>query len=357
MWEKAWLPGSKPDGTPILSVIGKRTYSIAPGSVEVADDQIPVNMADQFADPDNQMYSEVLAETDLIPWKHTTDVIVQGQVHAPRGKRAYHIDCTVRVGPLGKTVRVFGKRTIVSRTIRGASISDPEPFTSAPLGYAHSYGGFARDKKGTLFSYYPNPIGKGFAIKGGFEDPADIPLPHLEDPSSPVTIETIALSKFEDWTEAPRPASLGWTRRNFYPRYTYVGILPEFLEAVTRDRDEMAKKDPAYANVEIPRMDFRAFQGASEGLYGKKLTGNEPVSIQYMDPDTPTFAFNLPGEVPTISLDIGQGSQELEPALQTVVIDMENKTLQMVWRGAMEYGGVEELGMLRKIESEVRNES
>ncbi|MBD3420114.1 MAG: DUF2169 domain-containing protein [Chitinivibrionales bacterium] len=350
-WQFAFIPGSKPEAQPIISVIGKRTYTLAPGRVEVADEQLPVYDMDGFEDEENQLYSEALGETDLIPFKPSTDVVIQGKVHAPKGKKAFHLDCEVRVGPYRKTVRTFGNRTAQSKALRGIVISDPEPFTEMPLGYTRAYGGIATSKNGTLFQYYPNPIGKGFGLRGGVDDGAGMQVPNLEDPGSPVLPDHLALPKFEDWEHGPKPASLGWTRRNFFPRYTFAGVLPEYLEAAQRSQEEMQKKYPQLGNTKIPKMDYRVYQGASDGLWGQRLKGDEHVLLTYMDPDFPKFEFDLPNDIPLLTLDVGEGPQQLQPELQTVVIEMEEKRLSLVWRGYLEYGGIEELASVARLEA------
>ena len=353
MWHKAFIPSGKPDGTPILSVLAKKSYTIAPGAVTECDEYVPLVENDVFAEPDNPLYSDVVAENDHIPFKPFTDVVVTGKAYAPRGKRAYHLDVGIAVGQLKKTIRVFGERTVESRALRGLQITAPQPFTEMTLGYRRAYGGIARDKKGTLMTFYPNPIGTGFALKGGFEEASQLRVPNIEDPAAPVTTDNLVLDDFEKWPEAPKPASLGWTRRNFYPRYTYAGVLPEYLAAAEKNRDEMAKKYPQLANAPMPKMDFRVYQGASDGLWGGPLKGNEPVRLTYLDPDNPTFDFQLPGETPLITLDTGEGAKQLPAVLQTVFINKEKNLLSLVWRGCVEYGGVETLAQVRKLEFDV----
>ena len=346
-WQRAFIPGSKPDGTPILSVMGKATYTIGPGKASPADEPLELVTEDVYADTDNPLYSEVAAETDLIFYKPSTDVVVTGCVCAPKGKQAYHLDCEVSVGPLRKVVRVYGDRSARLKAFGGVAISDPKPFSQMPLGYKKAYGGQCLKKNGTIVSFFPNPIGVGFAIKGGIsEDAEELAVPNLEDPAFPVTTDNLLVSKFEEWVNAPTPASLGWTRRNFYPRYTFMGVLPEFLDVALKNREEMSKKYPELAKTEIKKMDFRAYQGASDGLWGKQLLGGEKVKLVYLDPKYPTLEFELPTERPTMTMNIGDGDVELEPALQTVVIDKEKNILTMLWRGLMEYGGIESFAQL-----------
>lgn len=353
-WVYTIVPSGNNKGVPILSVLAKKTYTISNQHkpVEAKEQELLVE-SDVYTDPDNPMYSDVLAETDMAAYKLSTDVIILGKARSPKGKKAYHLDCDARVGPLKKTVRVFGNRKAEERTFRGISIGDPEPFNEIEFCYSNAFGGVTRNKEGTLFAYYPNPIGKGFSIKGGFENILEIELPNLEDVEFPLTPDNVVLSKFEEWKTAPKPASMGWTKRSFYPRYTYAGVLPEYLDAATKNLADMKKENPGIGNVKLTAMDFRVYQGASDGLWGKKLLGNEPIKLTYMDARFPVFESELPQDYPTITLDIGEGSVELERNLHTVVIDKEKNILTMLWRGSMEYGGVEELAQLKKLEAEV----
>lgn len=353
MWEKAYIPGSKPDGKPIISVLAKRSYFISRGKVELASEQAPLVQNDEFENPDQMIYSEVIAETDYIPYKPFTDFVVLGKVYTPEQKQAYYLDSSVRIGPLQKVVRVFGNRTVEAKTLRGLVISDPQPFTEMELGYKNAYGGVARSKDNTLYSYYPNPIGKGFTLKGGFEDPTQIQLPNLEDPESPLTSDNLVLSKPELWVDAPKPASFGWTKRSFYPRYTYAGVMPEQLEGVANQYKEL--QGNGSANIQIPRMDYRVYQGASDGLWGALLKGNEQVQLKYFDARYPTYDFSLPNDLPKMTLDIGDGPTLLEPVLHTVVIDMNKKMLYLVWRGCLEYGGIEALAKMNGPIADVKN--
>ena len=338
-WQTAMLPAYAPGGRPIISVLAKRTYVIAPGKTTPADEQLPIYNADIPAEPDNPFSSELIAETDLVGFKPFTDVVVLAQAHTPRGKRAYHIECEARIGPIRKIVRVYGDRRLESKALRGLSFSDPEPFESRSITYRNAYGGTAKSKEGTLFTYPPNPLGKGFYLKGGFEDISEIPVPNQEDPESPIQPESLVLGRYEEWRKGPKPASFGWTRQIFYPRWTYASVLPEMLAGAFADG-----KPP---DTRAPKLDFRFFQGASEGMGDRVLAGNEHVVLTHMDPACPQFEFDLPGEAPAISLTLGPTTHALQPVLQTVLIDKENGLLTMVFRGSREYGGIEELGTMR----------
>jgi hypothetical protein len=341
MWIQTFIPGYNPQGKTIISVLAKKTYTVNNGKVEVATQQEPLIESDQFENPDQFMYSEVIAESDFIPYKIYPDVIVVGKAYTPMQKRAYYLDCSVRVGKLKKVIRAFGNRSVEMKAFKGLVIGEPEPFTEMELGYKNAYGGITKSKDGTLYSYWPNPIGKGFHLKGGFEDVSEIKVPNLEDPDHPVTDDSLVLSQFEKWTDAPKPASFGYTRRNFYPRYTYAGIIPEMLQGTAEQYNKL-KGNNSGTNAP-PKLDFRVYQGASDGLWGAELRGDEQVQLDYLDKSEPNFLFKLPGDIPEMKIDIGGGNVNLNPALHTVYIDMTKKSLTMLWRGSVEIEGFEAL--------------
>lgn len=327
-WKTFVHPGVDSKHHPAWIVLATRTYAIQQGKLVVADRAVPVIEGDQFADPVNPHTSEMIAESDIVPFKPFTDVIIHGKACAPRGKMALCLDCEAKIGPLNKVVRVYGERRVEKKSFAGLVLSGPDPFSEMPLTYLNAYGGHAKLKGRPAMPYFANSIGKGFTVKGGFDNYEELLVPNQEDPGSPITGDNLIIDKFEDWPQAPKPASFGWTRRNWYPRYTYAGILPEFMEMAVQQKEQKA---PA-----MQKMDYRFFQGASEGLWGKQIMGNEPVTLKYFDPDQPIMQFQLPGERPIFSVNQGEGWKGLESVVQTVVIDMNEKTAKMVWRGWIE---------------------
>ena len=49
------------------------------------------------------------------------------------------------------------------------------------------------------------------------------------------------------------------------------------------------------------------------------------------------LTFRLPIDTPRIGLDIGEGVQEPDVVLHTVMIDMDEAQVDLVWRGAVPY--------------------
>src|SRR6266498_2128707 len=83
--QKTVLPGQTPEGQYILSVLLKRTYAIRHGKrcVRSEADQ-KLFAGDVFhGDP---MNSTVKNESDFVPFKIATDVVLDGKAYAPPGK-------------------------------------------------------------------------------------------------------------------------------------------------------------------------------------------------------------------------------------------------------------------------------
>ena len=96
-------------------------------------------------------------------------------------------------------------------------------------------------------------------------------------------------------------------------------------------------------------MDFRFFNGASAGLSLPYLQGGESVTTDFLTPEG-RFTFQLPSERPTISIDIGEDAQQTQVVLHTVMIHMEERKLDMVWRGGIRYPGLVWFPQMKKME-------
>jgi hypothetical protein len=71
------IPGQAPDGTPILSVLVKRSYRIQHNArMSRLPEAHPLVTADiHYGDP---LRGPVRFESDLVPWKLATDVVLNG---------------------------------------------------------------------------------------------------------------------------------------------------------------------------------------------------------------------------------------------------------------------------------------
>jgi hypothetical protein len=348
------LPGQTPEGTYILSILLKRTYDIVPNGVcNRATTDTALNPGDEpWDDP---MNSSVRYESDFIPFKLATDVVLNGKAHAPRGVPTTSCMVSLQLGNQRKQVLVMGDR--VARFVQNGPpvFTDPMPFLDMDLRYELAYGGIdVCSHKVASYPYPRNPMGRGFVVTNSAKGVDNLALPNLEDPNAPLTPEQLCLGDYNRWQEQPFPAGLGWFPKTWLPRAQLAGILPADRATEQELRQAYAQLVPAdqreaYVNNGLPDMDFRFFSGASPGLVFPYLIGWEQVVAENLSPEG-ILSFRLPLDTPHLGLDIGSGVQEPRVVTHTVMIRMEDRQVDLVWRGAVPYPGPDWLPQMRKME-------
>jgi hypothetical protein len=150
------------------------------------------------------------------------------------------------------------------------------------------------------------------------------------------------------------PQGFGWFCKYWQPRAALAGVMPADRAVEQELRQAYAQVLPpgvraVYADNQLPDMNFRFFNGASPGLVLPFLSGVEKVRLTNLSPEA-EIAFQLPGDRPRIGLDIGGGVQEPRVVLHTVMIRMDDRQLDLVWRAAVPYPGLDWLPQMRKLE-------
>jgi hypothetical protein len=352
--EKVVLPGQTPKGEYILSILVKRTYDIVPGKrcVRAEKDRKLLGGDQYYGDP---MNSSVEVEADFVPFKLATDVVLNGKAHAPRGKATAAFTATLQVGPHRKDVRVIGDRVSRYREGGDPAFTEPMPVAVVELKYENAYGGVDIYSDPKIPCAYPrNYLGKGFAVGKNKRAVDNLALPNLEDPKDLLTPSRLSCGEVKHWERQPMPQGFGWFFKCWRPRALLAGVLPADRAFEQEMRAGFAKFLPpaerkAYEESKLPDMDFRFFNGASQGLALPLLSGDEQVRLTNLTQDGDT-SFQLPGESPRIGLDLGEGAKESSVVLHTVMIRMEDRQVDLVWRAAFPYGGPDSLPKLQKME-------
>jgi hypothetical protein len=352
--QKIALPGQTPQGGHIFGVLIKRTYDIVPGGrcTRVAADKKLVPGDVHFADP---MNSSVRFESDFIPFKLATDVVLNGRAYAPRGQRVTTLTASLIVGQHRKEVLVLGNRVARFNGKLDPVFTDPQPFETMDLRYERAYGGVDIYSEQKMQCVYPrNHLGCGYVVANTKRSVENLALPNIEDPNDPLTPARLCVGDFMKWERQPIPQGFGWTMKMWHPRSSYAGVMPADRALEQELRKAYSTLLPTgqrklYEETQLPSMDFRFFSGASIGLILPFLSGAEQVRLLNLDTQGDT-QFNLPGERPSIGLDIGQGVHEPEVVLQTVLIRMDDRQLDLVWRGAVPYPGRDWLPEMKKME-------
>jgi hypothetical protein len=352
--ERTLLPGQSPQGEYILSVLVKRTFDIVGGGecARAADDE-PLNAGEVFWD--HPMNSSVRYESDFIPYKVGTDVVLNGTAYVPGGAPAASCTVALQVGQRRKVLLVIGDRQ--ARYTGGAppAFTEPTPFTTMPLQYERAYGGI--DVYSDLKVPYPYPrnlVGRGFVVYNTATSLAKLSLPNLEDPSAPLTPDSLCLGEYAQWEARPLPAGVGWFPKTWLPRASLAGVLPRDRAVEQEMRRAYAELVPAeqreaYLTHGFRDMDFRFFNGASPGLAFPYLKGGETIVTENLTP-AGRLDFQLPTVSPRIGIDIGEGMREPDVVLHTVMIRMDDAQVDLVWRASIPYRGPDWLPEMTKLE-------
>ncbi|OYP35463.1 DUF2169 domain-containing protein [Rhodopirellula sp. MGV] len=354
------LPSVDDQRHSVLAVVTKQTFDIAKsGKLVPAEKPAVIQQADQFFDEGDPETCSVQFESDLAPFKTVTDVVVLGSAHAPDEKPLRQLDVAVDVGTKRKLIRVFGDRFCRYRDGESPEFSAPEPFTVMPIRYENAYGGVDRvSEPGLEFSYPRNHVGKGFVCKNIPEAIEGLALPNLEDPNDLLTPQRLCLESLTSWNEQPLPQGFGWFQKTWYPRCSFVGAVPGFVDPDEVMREEtlglVPKGQIALARqFKLPSFDIRFNSGASVGLAFAPFRGDEVLTIHHMTPDR-MLQVQLPGQPPQVTLNLGKGVQQLDPVLHTVCVRVEDRQVDLVWRGSLSNPDRKWLTKLQNLEAFAR---
>jgi len=300
-----------PDGIDTIYAVVKGTFALdapldAAGEPPLAAEQVPVTLEPAYwGDP---AASSFKAASDMYLLKPATDVLLVGHAHAPNGQPTTWMDVGLAVGPVRKTVRVFGDRVWLHDAVWAPSA--PQPFTRMPLVWERAFGG--RDEvDGVPYEERRNPVGAGFRAAEGPGPQVGMPLPNLEDPADPMT----------SW-KAGTPACFAPICAHWMPRRQWAG---------TYD----ARWEQSRAPYLPTDFDPRFFQLApADQIATGYLVGGEPVELRGVSPWGPV-RFALPRVSVDLTFVVDGAEQPRPTALDTVLIDTDTARLLLVWRAAL----------------------
>jgi len=353
------VAGKNDIGKPIFSVLVKRTYDIKPGQQATRSEHTnPITLIDTYYDDGDPQWYTVKYESDMVPFKVTTDFVVIGKAYAPGGTPVSQMDVSVEIANVKKTIRVIGNRKCTFREKKSPIFSDPIGFTEMEIRYEKAYGGSDNLSIPKLPLVYPrNNMGTGFAVKNVSEVVDGLELPNLEDPNDLLTPDRLILGDIYRWNLQPLPQGFGWFQKTWYPRSSFVGSVPGFVNPDEVMREEILGLVPkgqiALARqFKLPSYDIKFNNGASLGFVLPFMSGGESVRLTNMTKDG-KLEFTLPKDTPGIMLDISLGENELKPFIHSVCIRLEDMQVDMVWRGAHEYPGIDWLSEMKHLVTKV----
>lgn len=299
------------DGREQLVVILKATYRVHDhGAPEPAEEQSPVIPADVYhGEPAT---SSLFFESELMPKKPATDVVLVGHAYAPHQRPATQVDVGLRVGPVSKIIRVFGDRYWDIGLLRQRQ-TPPLPFEKMPLIFERAFGGEDREgEEGKRKREPRNPVGRGYFWPS---NPAKTwPLPNLEDPKALIN----------NLRDRPPPVCFGFVGRHWQPRVDLVGT---YDEAWQQARFPLLPED----------FDERHFNAAHPDLITQThLQGDEPVEAHHVTATSTPWRFNLPGYRPHAEVSVGNQKEAVQLDFDTLLLQPDEDQFSMIWRGNLD---------------------
>ena len=295
------LPMKDRDGSGRLVVIVKYTYRATATGALVRDDDGVAPHAVDVPNGDDPATSSIKIPSDVFELKPGTDIVLVADAHPRAGAGADHVDVSLRMGPIAKTIRAFGlrvwQRGMLGGVTPGPALAMREPL---PILYELAWGGVDVSNPEKPLAEPRNYLGRGITREPGklVGQPA---------------------AQLEMLDEANVPASFGAIHRHWAPRAAFAGT---YDQAWTDMRMPLlpADFDPRF-NVCVPHDQWSA----------TPLAGDEPIEIIHATEDG-IWRVQLPREAPAFSSIIA-GERRTHPThLDTIVVDAREKRLELTWR-------------------------
>lgn len=296
------------EGVPQFVTCVQAVYTLGPGgALQLIEPQPPVLLGGKWrGDPAT---TSLVSEPQIAFIKPATDVVLIGHALPTSADRTEGL-VGLRVGPLQKTVKVFGDRRVVRR-LGLAMIGRPAPFERLPLVYERAFGGWDRSDAdpGQHRREARNPVGVG--LRAHLKPEEEAWLPNFEDPQH-------LMASVDD---TPPPAGFGFIGPDWQPR---LGLAGTYDALWVKTRRPLLPRD----------FDRRFFNAASPGLVAPGyLRGDEVAVVIGMAPEG-RVDFRLPGgPAPACRIGLrGRRWQALQTVLDTVTIDLDARRVTLMWR-------------------------
>ena len=293
-------------GVDTLYTIVKATLTVG-DKLSLAEKQLPVTLADEYHGKPGA--SSIKTPSDISLIKPAADVLLLGTAYPPGGRPTSQMDVTLAVGPVRKTVRVFGDRVWQKGGV-GHGISRPAPFERMPLVWERAFGGLDQ-VEGEQRGEPRNPVGAGYRARDGDTPLHGLRLPNLEDPEDLIS----------SWKQTPAPAGFAPLAPQWEPRKSFAG---------TYDERWQAERAPYLPDD----FDARFFQLAPPDLVVSSLHPGDWVQVQGAS-TSGMLRFQLPPVRIEITYVTDGAPQPVPAKLDTLVIEPDQQRVVLVWRGAL----------------------
>ncbi len=299
------------DGDDFYSILAKGSLRITPtGRLASTGESSELFVADQYHG--QPASSSVRFESDVVPFKLCTDIVVHADAIPPQGRPQRRWVASVRVGTLHKAIHVTGPRYWESTLLGARRLTEPELASRVPLRYELAYGGgrLEGDDAGPRDYFSANPVGRGYHA-AGVSTREVVDAPQIESIDEPI----------QTFGRAYRVEGLGPLAKWWSPR-----------------RERAGTADETWLRTRWPKLpqdfDWRYYSGAHPDLvYPGFLRGDERVVLEGMT-EQPRLSFTLPGYVVGARTTDADRYSALVPLdLDTLCIDTVSLMIHLSWRG------------------------
>ncbi len=280
-------------GVPVLTVIAKATYDLAPDTCQMAEEQEdPTEYESHWNDdPERSLH----LPSDFSPFKPRPEVTLVGQAFAPRGEPVARLVARLAVGSVDKSIVVHAERSFSQDGV----LRHGARFKRMPVRYERAAGGPETN----------NPVG----VTRKPDALGVVTLPNLEPPGLNVTRpdDFIELVGFGPIAEAwpARQSRLGRYAGSWSVSALQTAALPDEI-------------DPLY------------FLSAPKDQHLDELWSNERIVLENLHPDHPRLVTRLPGYEPRAFVEGPRGAvAELAMTCDTLWIDTDRAMCTLTWRG------------------------
>lgn len=300
------VPMDDRHGREVLAVIAKMTWSVSPiGNVTIARPIAPVRL---FDIPRGEgLYSSLRYASDAVCEKPGTEVLLIGTAHPPHPEATKQtVSLRVETGraTLQKSLVVHGPRVWVPGLL-GLAPGPSGKMAKTPLIYEWAYGGVDATNPDAITADYRNLSGTGYLErKSGL---AGKPAPVIEDPRFPLS------------SRSPAPAGFGPVPAHWLPRAARAGTHDDVWK---RERAPLCPLDFD------PRHNLCA---PDDQWLSEPLLGDEPIEVTGATKEQ-AWRFRLPRYSPVFHSTVQGRTFEHETHLDTVMIDADERTVELVWR-------------------------
>lgn len=296
------------NGAEVWIVVVKATFTINPdGSTHLTEPQPKVCSAPQYRGDPTQ--SSLLYDSDLVPTKPRTDVILHGHAYAPPGKRVPWTEVEMRVGTIiKKRLRIFGDRYWEKGPF-GLRMTKPEPFEKMPIIYERAFGGLdkpASTPKQPIMEPR-NPVGTGFAVKA--QHLINQRIANIEAPANLIT----------SWKQRPQPVGLTPIAGHWLPRRELAGTYDAQWEK-TRQPLLPNDFDEHFYQCTPPDQQISGY-----------LKGSESVELYNLSPRG-KLHFQLPKIVLGFVTFLGKDIKLHKAQLHLVIIEPDVPQVSLIWQ-------------------------